>query len=116
MDKDKDKEYGKYLDAMAKGFYNLAMREGPLEDFHAEKRVIGQKEMEELNRHAFNRIGYMFNLLHKGENKKFERLCMLGALSLGYFDPLDFESEEVKKLDEILKQADLLAATYKKKK
>jgi hypothetical protein len=99
---------------MAKGFYNLAIREGPIEDFHAEKRVIGQKGMEAINRHAFNRIGYMFNLLHNGENEKFEKLCILGALPLDYFDPLDFNSKEVKGLETILREAELLVDTYKK--
>ena len=102
MDKDKNKQYGKFLDAMAKGFYNLAMREGPLEDFHAEQRPIGQKEMEQINRHAFNRIGYMLNLLLSGENKKFEQICLMHAIALEYFDPLDFNSKEVKGLEELL--------------
>ena len=100
---------------MAKGFYNLVFREGVLEDIHAAKLPIGQKEMEALNRSSFNRIGFMFNLLHKGENEKFEKLCMVGAVPLSYFDPLDLSSKEVKHLERTLKASDEFLKIFSKR-
>jgi hypothetical protein len=39
---------------------------------------------------------------------------MVGAFLLDYFDLLGLDSKEVKKFEEILKQAELIADNYKK--
>lgn len=94
----------KQIDTLAKGIWNLIVREGPLEDFHAEKRIVGNKEMEAINRFGFNRLGYILKLLFE-DCEKFMSLCTVGALPLSYFDPLDFKSDEVKSLDVIIELA-----------
>ena len=66
----KDKEYYKQLDMFAKAFYNLSVREGPIEDYHAEGCLIGDKEMEKINRFGVNRLGYISRL----EKKIIEKL------------------------------------------
>ncbi len=43
---EKDQEYYKSIDILAKGLYNIAFRSGPIEDFHAEGCPIGDKEMK----------------------------------------------------------------------
>lgn len=95
----KDMDYYKALDIIAKGFYGMAFRNGPLEDYHAEGCSIGDKEMEVLNRFGFNRLGYLLDLLISGETDKLFTLCQSESLFLSYFDPLDLESEEVKELE-----------------
>lgn len=88
-----------YIDILAKGFYGMAVRNGPLEDFHAEGRPIGDKEMEILNRHAHNVISYLLKLLIEGEIDKLYSLCAAESLFLSYFDPADYNSEEVRRLE-----------------
>ena len=96
-----DKTYYKQLDVMAKGFYNLAFREGPIENYHEEGCPIGNQEMEKINRFGFNRLGYLLDLLLSGEKEKVFNLCKHGALAVDYFEPIDFNSEEVKQLEEV---------------
>ena len=103
----KDKAYYKILDIMAKGFYNLAFREGPIEDYHADCCPIGNKEMERINRFGFNRLGYLLDLILSGDMKKLLKLCEQGALALDYFDPIDFNSAEVKQMEEVCNMLEL---------
>lgn len=95
----KENKTDKILEEYAKGLYNIAFRSGPIEDYHAEGCPIGDKEMEKINRFAYNRLGYMINLLLTDQYEKFNLLCEVEAMNLDYFDPLDLESEEVKELE-----------------
>lgn len=97
----KDKTYYMQLDIMARGFYNLAFREGPIEDYHEEGCPIGNKEMEKINRFGFNRLGYLLDLILSGETEKVLKLCEHGALAVDYLDPIDFNSAEVKEMEEV---------------
>jgi hypothetical protein len=109
--KDKNK---KFAETLALGLYNLAVREGPIEDFHAENRPIGQKEMEVINRFAYNRLAYVFNLLYNGERETFEKLCLQDSVPLAmHFDAPDYESKEVIGLKEILEGFDFMAGWIK---
>jgi hypothetical protein len=96
----RDKNYFRFLDTMAKGLFNIVFRSGPIEDYHAEGCPIGDKEMEVLNRYGFNCMGYMLDLLFRGDMDKFMKICGGEAIFLSYFDPLDFNSKEVKQLEE----------------
>ena len=97
----KDKTYYKQLDILAKAFYNYAFREGPIEDYHAERCPIGNKEMETINRFGVNRLGYLLDLILSGEVDKLFKLCSIGALGVSYFDPIDLQSNEVKQMEKI---------------
>ncbi|MFA6282225.1 MAG: hypothetical protein WCY05_06985 [Candidatus Omnitrophota bacterium] len=97
----KDENYYKYLNAIAKGLFNIIFRSGPIEEYHAEGRPIGDKEMEIINRFGFNRLGYMLDLFFSGEDgvEKFAKLCDTNAIFLSYFAPLDFNAKEVLNLE-----------------
>lgn len=97
----KDKTYYKQLEVMARGFYNLAFREGPIENYHETGCPIGNKEMEKINRFGFNRLGYLLDLLLSGEEEKVLNLCKHGALAVDYFDPIDYNSAEVREMEEV---------------
>ncbi len=105
----KDEKYYEYLDKIAKGLFNIIFRDGLIEDYHAKRCPIGDKEMEVLNRFGFNRMGYMLDLLFsndKDDFEKFQKLCFVESMFLTYFDPLDFSGEDIKKLEEALKIID----------
>ncbi len=102
----KDKNYYNQLDTIAKAFYNLSVREGPIEDYHAEGCSIGNKEMEKINRFGVNRLGYLLDLLLSGEIEDLYKICSVGALGVSYFDPIDLDSAEnkqMKRLREMLR-------------
>lgn len=103
----KSKKYYEQLNIMAKAFYNLSVREGPIEDFHAEGHSIGNAEMEKINRFGVNRLGFLLDLLLSGETEDLYKICRVGALGVSYFDPIDLNSEEnkqMKKLKKMLKE------------
>lgn len=98
-----DKDFKNHIDILTKGLFNIIFRSGPIEDYHAQGCPIKNKEMEVLNRFGCNRLGYMLSLILSGESKdfiKFQELCSLESNFVSYFDPLDFESSEVKELEE----------------
>ena len=97
----KDKEYYKQLDMFAKAFYNLSVREGPIEDYHAEGCLIGDKEMEKINRFGVNRLGYLLDLLLSGEIEDLYKICSVGALGVSYFDPINLDRDEIKQMKKL---------------
>ena len=91
----KNEKYLNYLNIMTKGIVGMAFRNGPIEDFHAEQRPIGNKEMEILNRFMVNRVGYILDLVFNDEFEKYETLCGAESLMVSFFS-----ADEVKELEE----------------
>ena len=81
------------VDTLAKGFYGMAVRNGPLEDFHAQGCPIKDKEMEILNRHAHNVLCYLIKMFLEGQTDKLFTLCSGEAVFLSYFDAADYYSK-----------------------
>ena len=99
-----DERFKYNVDILAKGLFNIIFRSGPIEDYHATGCSINDSKMERLNRFGINRLGYMLSLiLSKDSNKikKFYDLCAIESIFVSQFDPIDFESKEVRELDEI---------------
>lgn len=94
-------EREEYIQMLAKGFYALAMRNGPLENYHAERRPVGDSEMEAVNRYAYNVLCRLIQWIIDGEMEKVISICTVEALTLSYFDAPDYDSDEVKRLDTI---------------
>ena len=92
-------EKEQYIQLLAKGMYNMAVRSGPLENYHAEGCPIGDKEMEVINRYAYNVLCYLIKMMVDGDTDRFVTLCASESIFLSYFDPPDYNSEEVKQLD-----------------
>lgn len=76
----------------------MAVRNGPLEEFHADRRPIGQKEMEAINRYAYNVLCCLISWYSSEKLDELITVCGFESHSVSYFDPPDYNSEEVQDL------------------
>ena len=86
------------IQTIAKGIYSVAVRNGPIEVYHAEGRPIGQKEMEAINRYAYNVLCCLLKWFAEQKSEEFVTVCEFASRSLCYFDPPDYDSAEVQDL------------------
>lgn len=82
---EKDEQYYKNLDVLAKGIYSIVTRE----------KSTGDATVTETGRSTYNTLGYLLDLLFGGELDKFSGLCAAHSVFVASLGKLNLQSEEV---------------------
>lgn len=103
------KELENVIDLYCKAFWNLAFRNTPLEDFHANKEPIDDEKMRILSKYAYNAMYKLFKYMIT-DKEKFTKIILAENFYFPCteYDKFDPKSDAAKEVDSTLKLYDIL--------